>query len=316
MKRTIAIVVFGVVGAAFLVWGGIMIMPHRVVTLYDDATSTTPSSFSLNSLIKNITSKDDITVAIFGVPGDGYNAPMLADAIIVAHFRASDNKLFLVSIPRDLWVSDQNESFKINEVVERDEVSYALSLIKTITGLSPDGYGIVDLAMEKNIIDWLGGIDVVLDQPAVDWVSGYTMEAGEQHLSGDDAVWLARNRYNQSGDFFREDNQQKIIKASFAKFQALLSDDKLAFIKKFVFNSTTLSHINIDLSKIAPLAINNDIKISDIKSIVLEPSTKLFEISWINTNTASSSRISVVLPTAGFGNYSDIRNYVSKMVGE
>ncbi len=58
-------------------------------------------------------------VLIMGYGGGNHDGGSLTDTIIVAHIRPRDQKAFLISIPRDLWVSlpvstDAIESHKIN----------------------------------------------------------------------------------------------------------------------------------------------------------------------------------------------------------
>ena len=269
----------------------------------------------ISNFFSNLFDPGEINVLVFGRPGVGFNGGNLADAIILVHFNPDQNKIFLISIPRDLWVSDELEQFKINEVLHKNKIGPVLNEVENMTGIKPDGYAIVDLNIVKEAIDYLGGADIVLTEPAVDWVSGFTLSPGPHHLSGEDAVWIIRNRFNAEGDFFREKNQQQIIADLFSKFKNLSREEKISFLKKFIFDSGVLSSAQIDLSKITPLVFDSKISDVSIENIVLDFSTKLLETKNIPFETsATTTYVSALIPKAGFGNYSDIKKYIEEKI--
>ncbi len=232
---------------------------------------------------------------------------------LVARFNPDTNTAHLISLPRDLWISDESEQFKINEVFNKKKVPAVMDTIEEITGLETNGYVIVDLDMVKQAVDWLGGVDVTLTQSATDWVSGYTLQAGAHHLNGDDAVWLVRNRFNQQGDFFRESNQHVVVQAMLDKFQKLDSDQKNNFLKTFVFRGSFLENAQIDFSKLTPYLFGTDLSQIKFKSIVLDFTTKLFTTKSLPLQyVATTTHISVLVPTAGFEEYKDIRAYIQQ----
>ena len=324
------------------VWGFASHLPGRTV-VYGGPQENTPNVIqSLSDFLSGLFNKSAISIVVFGVAGNGHNGAGLTDTIVVAYFNPDKNRLSLISIPRDLWISDGMTHFKINEALERNKIDTAFSRIGDITGIVPHGYAVVDLDTVKQAIDDLGGVDIVLTQPATDWVSGYTMAAGMHHLTGDDAVWLIRNRYAPNGDFFREQNQQNIVKEAFTKFQQLPTQNKVAFVEKYILQGSLLSHANIDASQLAPYVLSGGVGNITMQSITFDFSTKLLKTdalllaagassstqaaassttatttasTTVATTTASTS-ISVLIPTAGIDNYAAMRAYVQARLAQ
>jgi len=265
----------------------------------------------------NLFSPQPISILLLGRAGDTYNGGNLTDSLMVVRFDPDKKTIFFISIPRDLWVSDNtNQQFKLNEAYRRKEVNLAVSKAEEITGFDLDGYMVFDLTLAKNVVDAVGGVDVVLTQPATDWVSGYTMNVGSHHLNGDDAIWLMRNRFNPEGDFFREGNQQQILDAVLKKIKAMPTEQKLSLVKDFLINEKLLENVNVGISRITPYILEPS-KLSSIKTknIVLDFSTKLFISSYVPVRGATSTvYASVLLPTEGFEKYNKIQEYIQNQI--
>lgn len=299
----LGIVIF--VGAAAAI-GAFSALPSRSMS-WGNSVNTG----GIIGFIKNIIHPSSVSIVIFGHPGVAYNGGSLTDSIVVVHFDPDRSTLSTVSIPRDLWISDEKEQFKINEGLHKNKIPVVMEKIEEMTGFSLDGYVIVDLTMVKQVIDYMGGVDIVLKEPATDWVSGYTMEPGTHHLNGEDAVWLMRNRYNPQGDFFRESNQQAVLKALFEKFKKLSKTDKLSFFNKFVFKGEFLKNVQIDFSKLTPYVFESQATGIQTKSVVLDFTTKLFRTSSIPQQGGQySDFISVLIPAEGFEKYDAIQKYI------
>jgi len=310
----------------FFVIGTIIVLVFLFFLFYNPARkiiwnnlSSGPRSIDLVfGSIKDFFSKNSISILILGRPGNlpeqsflgGTN---LADALIVVNFDGSKNRINLISIPRDLWIADEKEQFKINEIIIKNKIGVGMSKIEEMTGLFLDGYAMVDLATVKEAIDDLGGVDVVLSKDAVDWVSGYTLKAGEHHLNGKEAIWLIRNRFDEQGDFFREKNQQQIIENLFHKFKNLSTSEKLKFVNKFASRILLEKNSDIDISKIVSLIMGIDLSKVSFKKIVLDFSVGLFKTESVPLQFVTTTQyISVLIPTQGFENYQDIKKYIQE----
>lgn len=241
-----------------------------------------------------------------GQGGKWHYSPELTDSIIFVYYQPFKKTVNLVSIPRDLYGKFGDESFKINEAIKRNKISELLNKVSEITGTETEKYLMVDLSVVKKGIDTIGGVDVNLLVDAIDWVSGYRMKAGPQHLNGEDAVWLIRNRAAPEGDFFREKNQQLVIESVFKKYQEL---SKLEKIKLFFELTPELKNAdtNITPSEIFTLSQNADSL--NFKNIVLDFSTNLLKSSSIMYNASSSAYI--LVPQKGIDNYEDINKFIN-----
>jgi len=306
MKRQ-RLIWFAVCAIGVAVMVGLIAVPPRGYSWQNE--SILPNS---GGLFGSLFPPSEINILLLGRPGDTYNGGGLTDSLLVAHINPDKNSVYLISIPRDLWVTNDNEQFKINEGLHKNKMDVVLATAEDMTGFDLDGYVVIDLSWTQKVIDALGGVDITLKESATDWVSGYTMAPGAHHLNGEDAIWLIRNRYNPEGDFFREGNQQMILSAVIQKFKTLSLDKKLSFIKTYVVDAGLLDQVHVSVTRLMSYALEAE-KLSSlkIKSIVLDFSTKLFISSSVPVQGPTSTLYSSVLvPAEGFGKYDTIRNYI------
>ncbi len=141
----------------------------------------------------------------------------LMDVIIIANINPQKRRIILVSIPRDLYYNGR----KINSYYALYGMDEVKRILSKISGYQIDKYLLVDMYAFIEVIDLIGGIDLHLDQAVIDptyrvndngkWSTLY-YRAGDYHLSGKEALRLARTRHTSS-DFARAERQQNIIKA-------------------------------------------------------------------------------------------------------
>jgi polyisoprenyl-teichoic acid--peptidoglycan teichoic acid transferase len=164
--------------------------------------------------------------------------------MIFANVNPAKRKITLVSIPRDLYYNNR----KINSIYffyGMEELKRALSFV---TGYKIDKFVLIDMYAFIDVIDLIGGIDVHLDSPVIDptyktldggvWGTLY-YRAGDHHLSGKQALRLARTRHTSS-DFARAERQQMILEAlqDKAKNFGFGDANKLTEIAKTVISKT------------------------------------------------------------------------------
>ena len=141
----------------------------------------------------------------------------LVDTLMLASINMARKNITLVSIPRDLYYNSR----KINSIYSSFGIEELKRTIATISGYRIDKYIMIDMYAFIEVIDLLGGVDVHLDQAVIDptykvldgdqWSTLY-YPAGDHHLSGKEALRLARTRHTTS-DFARAARQQMIVKA-------------------------------------------------------------------------------------------------------
>ena len=208
---------------------------------------------------------DRINILLLGVGGEGHDGPQLTDTIILASVDTKNDKLAMLSIPRDLAFPMGNSQFRkinslnaINEKVEpgsgarrtADAISELLNVhIDHVLRIDFDGFA--------EFIDALGGVDVEVERaftdnsyPAADdKYQTVTFQKGMQHMDGNHALKFVRSRHGNNGegsDFARSRRQQMVIQAVREK---LVSLGTLANPKKVgdLYNALS-SHIQTDVS--------------------------------------------------------------------
>lgn len=148
----------------------------------------------------------------------------LTDTIILLVLNKENQKITLVSIPRDLSYQGR----KINEYYASYGAEKTKDVIKDITGIRPQNYLKVNFDTVIKSIDFLGGVDIQIDQDLVDPYYptsnfGYkkiVFEEGLEHMDGSRALEYARSRKTTS-DFDRSLRQQKVLIAIKEKVKSM-----------------------------------------------------------------------------------------------
>lgn len=183
-----------------------------------------------------------INVLLLGMRGS--NMPgggLLADSIMVAAIRPQENKVALISIPRDLYVQDpgttsQSKINAVHAMYEDKEEGKGMEMMKQVvsdvTGLQIHYVVRIDFKGFTELVDKMGGVDVYLDKPFAEpkqfegeEAANFSLPAGKNHLDGSKALFFTRARY-ASSDFERAKRQQQVLIALKDKMLSLgtLSD--------------------------------------------------------------------------------------------
>lgn len=183
-------------------------------------------------------------ILLLGTGGDGHDGADLTDTIIIASINQATNQVTLLSVPRDLYVTDKRAgSTRINNLYffgKNNLQSEQLGLdilkkhVEEITNIPINYYLKVDFRGFKEIVDTIGGIDIEIPEAVLDPMYpkgediGYetlSIPAGLQHLDGATALKYARSRHSTS-DFSRSARQQLLLYAikEKAEKEGILSD--------------------------------------------------------------------------------------------
>lgn len=104
-----------------------------------------------------------VNVLLLGTAGGSHDGPNLTDTIMVASYNLKTNKLYLISIPRDLWLPSLKT--KANSVYQLglnsgNGLNFTKTIMGNIVGL-PLRYGLrVDFRGFVSGVDTIGGVDV------------------------------------------------------------------------------------------------------------------------------------------------------------
>lgn len=146
-----------------------------------------------------------------------------SDSMMVLH--VGDNGNTLMSIPRDSWVpipeyksssgkTLKGTTSKINSAFGNGGGRLLVQTVELNTGIRIDHYAEIGFAGFVGIVDSIGGVEMHIDQDVKDKDSGLDLKAGDQTLSGKQALAFVRQRHQMADqDLGRMRNQQKFLGA-------------------------------------------------------------------------------------------------------
>lgn len=146
-----------------------------------------------------------------------------ADTIMLMHVPSGQDRVYLISIPRDLWVyvppspdgSAGDQEAKINAATAFGGIPLMVQTVEGYTGVRIDHVMLLDFAGFVEVTDALGGVDMNIEQTITSIHGDHRVfEEGTQHLTGEEALDYIRQRKQfADGDFARMRNQQQFLKA-------------------------------------------------------------------------------------------------------
>lgn len=142
----------------------------------------------------------------------------LSDTMVLLRFAPSQNKLRVLSIPRDTQSNLGRGIQKINEANYYGGPALAAEAVSNLLeGVPVDRYVRVNIQGVEKVIDALGGVNVYVpkDMKYTDHSQHLyiDLKQGEQHLDGAKAVAFLRFRYDRYGDIGRVQRQQMLMRA-------------------------------------------------------------------------------------------------------
>lgn len=259
----ILVLIFGAV-AAYMIWekpperhGGGLVDPTAPSVSPDGDVSASPSAQPTEdpdagapaSLNENM-----YTFLVVGLDKVGYNT----DTMMVGRMDTETHEINVVSIPRDTMVNVSWSVKKVNTLYAADinsggnGIDGLMDGLKDILGFQIDCYAVVDLDAFVQLVDAIGGVDydVPVDMNYYDPTQDLyiSIPAGQQHLSGEEALKVVRFRSGYAtADIGRIGTQQDFLMSVASQMLTLGNIPNLpTFIDIFVNNvDTNLSAENI-----------------------------------------------------------------------
>lgn len=175
------------------------------------------------------------TMLFIGVDSskDGVTSGYNGDVLLLATFNPSTLRATITSIPRDTYIKTacSNGSYRrINTTTWGSSSTCAVKTVENLFDVDIDYYAKINFKGVVSLVDAVGGIDVDVPYSFCEQNSSRKwgnntiyVKKGKQHLNGEQALALARNRHgwpkhcsdewNQGtrNDFVRGKNQMKII---------------------------------------------------------------------------------------------------------
>lgn len=256
-----------------------------------------------------------------GSSGKGkHDGAQLTDSIMVISFDQDTKDVALLSLPRDLKVSKACSAGKINEVYwcfnqdGNDEEAGAQALmdqVGNILGIDFQYYAHINWASLVNIIDTLGGITITLDEDINDrgWTNAVAKAGVPMTVNGEQALGLARARHGTTGgDFTRGNTQQKIVEGMIQKVldNGLGAGEAINIMN--ILGDNLRTNFSVDNIK-AGVGLISGFDINNIRQVPLVD----YENNVYYVTTSTINGISFVVPSAGSGNWKEIKSYVAKM---
>ena len=229
------------------------------------------------------------------------------DTIIVASINVEKKKISLFSIPRDLYINGR----RINEYYTYYGAEQLGRMVSSVTGLEMDQYVQVDLKGFEEIVDILGGLDVYVAESIYDGLypngnggySAYSIEAGQYHMTGEEALRYARSRKSTS-DFDRAERQQTILSA--IRTKAIQLDGVMGMKELTKLFQTVIENTTTDIDLLDLVGYYYDYQGYDLNTgFVLTSGNYLFSL--INESGAY-----ILLPRGE--NFSEIHKVISELV--
>ena len=252
------------------------------------------------------------------IGGGVHDGAQLTDSIMAISINQETGDVAMLSLPRDLKASPTcTATGKINEVYwcnnmygdkEEDGANALMKEVGNILGLEFQYFAHINWGSLVTIVDTLDGIKVTLDEDIADYGStGAVFSAGVEYtINGEQALGLARARHGTAqGDFTRGNSQQKILMGIKNKLyeKNLSLTDILGLVSSLGDNLRT----NLSVSEIKTAAhLTFEFDFNAMRQLPLMD----YENGAVFMSYATINEISYVVPAAGVGNYSRIREYV------
>lgn len=291
------------------------------------------------------TGRVNILVAGNSADDPGHSGADLTDSIMLVSIDTKNNKAFMLSIPRDLWVDDPADGYtKINAVYTYGEQNkYSESgypdggmgaLEKVVSenlGVPINYYALINYTAFRDAVNAVGGIDVTIQSsdprglydPSRDWTSRtyaplVKLSNGQHHLDGQQALNLARARgdtygaygYAQS-DYTRTANQRMMLLALKDKATSTgvaLNPIKIASLLDSFGNNVTTDFHTTEVRRL--FDIIKKVPSDQVQSVGLNDVNGK---SLLKSYTAPGGQ-SALIPAQGRDNYSAIQSYVQQLM--
>lgn len=153
-------------------------------------------------------------ILLIGVDKRDPDDAIRADTIMLAVLDGKENRVDLLSIPRDSRVQIPGHGYdKINHARAYGGPSLLVDTVNNLLGSRVSKYVELDFNGFEKIIDTLGGIEIDVDRRMYYPDEDIDLQAGFQRLNGHDALSFVRFRNDPEGDITRIGRQQVFVKA-------------------------------------------------------------------------------------------------------
>lgn len=218
---------------------------------------------------KDIQNLDPLYCLVMGVSED--IDAKLTDTIMLCAYYPNEQKVSILSIPRDTFVGTSTTSAdsydKINALYQTSP-ERTLEAVRNLTGIDVRNYVVISNNALRDVVDAIGGVyfDVPINMNYDDWGQKLHihLEKGYQLLDGDKAEQLVRFRHNNDGttypseygtqDIGRMRTQREFLKAAATQILSGNNIFKIDDIMQVVFENIETNLKMEDIIKYVPSA--------------------------------------------------------------
>ena len=154
-----------------------------------------------------------------------------SDTVMVLHIPADRKSAYVVSVPRDSYVTiydgegNPHGKSKVNEAFAEYGPFGTWRTIENLSGLRMDHMAIIDFEGFRDLTTAVGGVDVYVPNEVYDYKQDVTWKKGWNHLEGNMALKYVRTRHGlTNGDFDRVARQQNFLRSLMSE---VLADDTI-----------------------------------------------------------------------------------------
>lgn len=211
--------------------------------------------------------KENVSLLFAGVDKDG----LRTDSIIYAKYDTVNNKLYMMSIPRDTYTTNPLATYKINSIYYGGKHTQEFIWeVEDLLDVQIDYYAIINLDTIYSVVKEIGGLKITLDdeiwklnKKTGKWY--FVFPKGEQTLNAEQVETLVRNRDYVDGDLSRGKMQRKVMTALIQNMMSAKNVLKLPSIANIVLeNINTNVTVREGMKYVSEL---KEISINDITSV-------------------------------------------------
>lgn len=167
-----------------------------------------------------------------------------SDSMILCTFNKDQNTLTLTSFMRDLYVKIPGyKNTRINAAYAYGGMALLDETLYENFGIVVDGNVEVDFNQFASIIDLLGGVEMEITSNEASfintWATDSHLKAGTRLLTGEQALWYARDRKDVDGDFSRTNRQRKLLVTLIDEYKSSSVTTMIGLLEKILPMVTT-----------------------------------------------------------------------------
>lgn len=175
-------------------------------------------------LVQDEPKKEVVTFLLCGTDAGGFRT----DTIIYAKYDTINNRLYMISVPRDTYTTNWRAYLKLNTIYQGGKYMDALlDEVEGILAVDPiDYYMVINYQMIRDMTEKIGGLIVTQDIRDI-WsnfqeYNGHYFElpANGERLNGTQVENLVRYRSYVDGDISRGNMQKVVIKQLIKQFMS------------------------------------------------------------------------------------------------